>query len=282
MKMVNDGLTKEDFVVAFKEVIKLTTEIEKKLIQKIDGKLSKADTEIADAASSIKKLKQEFQRVVQETKDVNETTFANVKKRTIEAIDTLFMKMRLNDKFNEIVGKHEQMMMANDKEMKKEMEEMYAEHEAMMKKCKEKMPNTEKMMGEMLAKVPEQTPEQTRDKLESIQDEEQKLAISSIAHLEEKLKDLEKKAGMSRGSVGGFNYGALQLHIVDDESLTGTINGVNTVFTLNNPPSPATSLKLYRGGARQRITEDFTLSGSTITFLVAPQVGEILLADYRL
>lgn len=199
MKLVNESLTREEFVSAFKEVIKLTKDIESKLIQKIDGKLSKADIEIAEAAASIKELKQEFQRTIQETKEVNETTFANVKKRTIEAIDTLFMKMRLNEKFNEIVGKHEQMTKQMNEKIEKEMEEMYAEHEAMMEKMEEKMPDTEKMMEEMMAKMPPETPESIRDKLETLKDEERLDAkyIKGLEDLEKRIND--KISAIPRG-----------------------------------------------------------------------------------
>lgn len=74
---------------------------------------------------------------------------------------------------------------------------------------------------------------------------------------------------------GGSNY-----NLSDNETPTGTINGVNTDFTLANEPVAGT-LKLYRNGIRQKIDEDFTLSGNIITFIIAPQVGEILLADYQ-
>ena len=66
---------------------------------------------------------------------------------------------------------------------------------------------------------------------------------------------------------------------VNSEVPTGAINGVNTVFTLANTPLAGT-LKLYAGGARMTVVEDFTLVGATITFLVAPFSGTVLIADY--
>ena len=108
---------------------------------------------------------------------------------------------------------------------------------------------------------------------------EEKLKIEAISGLKEILDELKKKP-VSLGGGGGFSYLAMLQHIVDDETPGGTINGVNTIFTLANTPNPPASLKVYRGGARQRITEDYTLSGSTVTFTIAPVSGEILLADY--
>jgi hypothetical protein len=66
----------------------------------------------------------------------------------------------------------------------------------------------------------------------------------------------------------------------DGEVPSGTVNGSNVTFTLAHAPSPASSLKLYFNGLRQRLTTDYTLSGTAITFTTAPDAGG-LLADYR-
>lgn len=69
---------------------------------------------------------------------------------------------------------------------------------------------------------------------------------------------------------------------VTNEAPTGTINGSNTVFTLANTPDPASSVAVYVNGARMKGGgEDYTLSGSTITFVTAPPTGSIILVDYR-
>ena len=81
--------------------------------------------------------------------------------------------------------------------------------------------------------------------------------------------------------TGGFNYNSMDFHIIDDETPTGTINGTNKAFTIKNPPNPVSSLKVYLNGQRMRITEDYTFSGATITFITAPPTTSILLVDYR-
>ena len=129
-----------------------------------------------------------------------------------------------------------------------------------------------------LPEVQEETPEETRDKLESIQEEEEKLKIDAISELRKELDELKKmKVG---GGGGGFSTLALDMHIIDDEAPVNS--GDNTNFTLSHTPSPTGSLKLYKGGGRLRITEDYTLSGRTITLLIPLIAGEILLADYRI
>jgi hypothetical protein len=64
---------------------------------------------------------------------------------------------------------------------------------------------------------------------------------------------------------------------------TGTIDGVNADFELNYSPVPA-SLKVYRNGLKLRegAANDYTLSGSTITFTAGalPLVGSVIEVDY--
>jgi hypothetical protein len=79
------------------------------------------------------------------------------------------------------------------------------------------------------------------------------------------------------GSVGSTVF-------VDAETPGGTLDGVNTAFTLANPPNPSTSLTLYRNGLRLSQNVDYTIATSSITFLAnaVPRPTDILLADYRL
>lgn len=68
---------------------------------------------------------------------------------------------------------------------------------------------------------------------------------------------------------------------VKNEVPSGTLNGSNTVFTLANTPT-AGSVHLYLNGIRQRAGgQDYSITDDTITFVTAPETGDILLADYR-
>lgn len=71
----------------------------------------------------------------------------------------------------------------------------------------------------------------------------------------------------------------------DEETPSGTINSVNTVFTLLASPNPAGSLLLFLNGIQMRsgASNDFVLSGNTITFNATqiPQTGDSLVCWYR-
>ncbi len=83
------------------------------------------------------------------------------------------------------------------------------------------------------------------------------------------------------GSGGAGNSGP---EFVDEETPAGLINGSNTVFSLANPPSPLSSLAVYRNGLFQTQNLDYTLTGNVITFATPsdPQTGDVLTASYRL
>lgn len=66
------------------------------------------------------------------------------------------------------------------------------------------------------------------------------------------------------------------------ESPTGAINGQNVVFQLSQQPATPSTLHLFRNGVLQTQGTDYTLSGSTVTFVnaVIPTAGDILTASF--
>jgi hypothetical protein len=70
----------------------------------------------------------------------------------------------------------------------------------------------------------------------------------------------------------------------DAEIPGGLVDGVNTSFTLANPPS-GSSLMLFRNGLYMLAGQDYTLTGSSVQFtppFPPPQPGDTLVASYRI
>jgi len=68
--------------------------------------------------------------------------------------------------------------------------------------------------------------------------------------------------------------------LVFNETPGGTINNSNTVFTIVNGFVTG-STQVYLNTARQILTYDYTETGADeITFVSAPQIGDILIIDY--
>lgn len=84
--------------------------------------------------------------------------------------------------------------------------------------------------------------------------------------------------------VGIWNSsGGSSFNFADNETPSGAINGSNAVFTLAHAPTPAASLELTKNRITLIQGTDFTVSGSTITYLAGsiPQTGDIHVASYR-
>jgi hypothetical protein len=69
----------------------------------------------------------------------------------------------------------------------------------------------------------------------------------------------------------------------ESETPSGVVDGANNTFVLQSAPLPALSLQLFRNGLLQKAGSDFTLNGSTVTFVpeAIPQPQDILQASYR-
>lgn len=55
--------------------------------------------------------------------------------------------------------------------------------------------------------------------------------------------------------------------------------GSGTSFSLAHTPISGT-LRLYRGGSRQKLTDDYSITGANITLSISLASGEVLVADY--
>ncbi len=66
-----------------------------------------------------------------------------------------------------------------------------------------------------------------------------------------------------------------------DETPSGTVNGSNTAFTLSQIPFDADdSVQVFLDGLKQTRVTDYTVSGSTVTFVVAPALGQSIRVNY--
>lgn len=147
--------------------------------------------------------------------------------------------------------------------------------------------------------------EAIRDGLELIDNEDEKLRISAIGHLEERLKKITTDA--QPHVIGG--HGPLwQLQDVDVSGITTgqsikwdgirwipftpsggagntvvyneVVSGSATTFTLAHTPTSSAILRVYANGQRLIPTTDYSLSGAIITTVNSWDAGTVT-ADYE-
>ena len=66
-----------------------------------------------------------------------------------------------------------------------------------------------------------------------------------------------------------------------EETPTGALNGSNTSFTLSDSPNPVSSAELEINGQTVVYTDDFTISGSTLTTVYAYPTGTVMRIRFR-
>ena len=85
------------------------------------------------------------------------------------------------------------------------------------------------------------------------------------------------------GTAGPCGSGGGSVGFVDEEVPSGAVDGSNVAFSISSAPSPVSSLHLFRNGLLQKVGFDYTISGTSITFVSAatPQPGVTVMASYR-
>lgn len=95
---------------------------------------------------------------------------------------------------------------------------------------------------------------------------DKKLKMENIYGLTETIRHLSSKT-MLGGKVGGGQGSWKQ------KTLSGTINGSNTVFTFTGDPLAEFSETVYLNYLAQNPFTDYTISGNTVTYTTAPDAS---------
>jgi len=80
--------------------------------------------------------------------------------------------------------------------------------------------------------------------------------------------------------AGGAGSGSQSANYISGEIPVGTVNGSNTSYTIAHTPLSG-SLSVFLNGIFQRPTLDWSVSGTTLTMVVAPPIGYNLLITYQ-
>lgn len=86
-------------------------------------------------------------------------------------------------------------------------------------------------------------------------------------------------------TISGASNTLQQLPVGADsvqETPSGTVNGSNVTFTLANTPAASSPVLVFLDGILQLLGggEDYTISGTTITFVTAPVAGQNVRVQY--
>jgi hypothetical protein len=68
--------------------------------------------------------------------------------------------------------------------------------------------------------------------------------------------------------------------VFKNETPSGTVNGANTSFTLSADPYSVDAVLIFLNGIKLKKTTHYSISGTTITMVIAPETGQELEASY--
>lgn len=84
---------------------------------------------------------------------------------------------------------------------------------------------------------------------------------------------------VSKGQMDAAILAAGTTNLIVNETPSGLINGSNTVYNLANTPVVGKVL-VFLNGQQIYVTNDYTISGATITFVTAPESGDVIRSTY--
>lgn len=252
-----DNLTAEEFTKAFEAMLTHIKKVEEALIQRIETMNAE---QMRKAASQVSALKDDVEQSLSKVKAASESTLQNLKQRALESVSSLFARMNLNDKMDEMMREHAQKMQEMDTRVDEVM----------------------KMVDAKMAGIPldiQDTPQEERDRLESLKGNE-RLDITAIKGVDEMKTELKKEFTDKLSTIPRGNMGMRKVPIVRRVNLTSQVDGSTRAFTV--PLDTVAILGLF--GTQFPITfdtADWTFAGRTITLATAiatPTSGQTLFA----
>lgn len=207
LELVDTKKNAEELLKGFKTAIEALLAVKKELLASIDEKLDDSSKRIDNQVEELKKLRSEVEKF-------SVSTFASTKQRSIEAIDGLFNKMRLGERFDVLVEEYKDKVSQLSKRIS-EVNDV----------------DTNEIIESILARIPppeDITPIQVRNKLESLEGDE-RLDKSAIRDLETELKKLEDRI-VSRG-------GAVKNGARSDVWHTGDLKGLHSLTVSPTQPT---------------------------------------------
>lgn len=138
--------------------------------------------------------------------------------------------------------------------------------------------NEDKIVGKILSLIPkiengkDGSPDTSKEIVEKINSSEFLIDAS-------KIKNLPRI--MNLGGRGGSGAGTWGTAKTSDNTLSGAVNGSNTIFTILAPINSNTERIYVNGQRMDKDNGDYTISGSTITLTTAPPTGSVIICDYE-
>ena len=267
-KLATDSLTREEFVGAFKAVLKAVAKSEQDLKVKIDNKTS-------SAIEALNKLEGEFASIIQKTKEESDSSLSTLKKRTLEMINSFFLKSTLNKKLKALIESHAQKVKEFDslnETVREKLETITSGDDGNTPTDEELSSLIKPLMrtdDELLALITPLIPVIDTPKTETSQEVLDDIAELRIENEKQQkdIKELEKRPVGRGGGTSAIGVAQAFKYIAHTEAPVGAIDGSNTTYTVSKDIWWIAGFTL--NGEQIAELPNFTFTGRTITFSTA-------------
>ena len=213
-KMVNDSLTKTEFLSAFQSVVKQVLKLEKDLILKLDTKTS-------ESVKNLDEITATYRETVQRIEEDNKTGLSNLKKFAITKVTDLFVKRdidsKLKTKFKEIDTKLGDARNEVNERLALIHDGVDADEEKMIERLSALIPAP--------VEIPTfEVPKEITNTIKDLETENEKQ--------QEEIEELKKRPIGRGGGTSAIGVAQAFKYIAHTEALTGAIDGANKVYTV--------------------------------------------------
>ena len=284
MKLITEGVTREEFLKSFKAVVAIVLKAEKRNIQAVE-KLQKTFEEetkrFIEANSGFLIQKKKIESIEGLEKDFDVATEALNKSSDQLKESTIEMSEELKKEFSSTMEQIKETNADDLSEIKKEIDTSLLKaldiQNNSMNFLRDKVRSTKDghtptkqelvaLIEPLIPELPEtpEIPEVEMPDLERFDEEDERLS-GKIEVLEDKIEEVSKQKRLG-GTGGDANVAFSMSRLGTSETPGGLINSSNKVYTLTRTPKFIFSF--YINGMFLHPSE-YTIVGSTITFSVA-------------
>lgn len=238
-ELVQESITRKEFVDSFKNVVDMVLKMEKKHRKLVED--------------SVEELKRTQKNVGSELSAENQEILA----KAIAKVDKLIEEERAA--LNLVIDKARTLKSGEDgKDGTDGADGKDADEEAILDQIFEQLPDVEE----------ETSPKKTRDKLETLKGKE-RLHVKAIDGLKEMFEEFKKDLPLGGKGGGGTSAAGVKFamgRIVKSETPTGAINGSNKTYTVTQEIHAVFSFAI---NGEVIMDSEYSFSGRTITFTTA-------------
>lgn len=246
LETLNNGVGKAEFVASFKAVLEQIKKLEQQLLLRIDKRSREYDFEFKEMISDFQNTLEQLKQTLEKAQKESDSTIGGIWRRSVEYIENVFVKNKINQKLQAALTEVENTLTRINKITSPVKGVDYFDGEPGKTPTKEEL---EEIIKPLIPTLPEFQPR-----------------AEEVIGLDKFVRDRIPQRSLGGGGTSDMGVKFSLGRIIQKETPSGLINGVNTVYTVQSEIHAIFSFTING----EAITDDlYTVAGHTITFTTA-------------